>query len=380
MEKQREEYVSILENKNEEIKILKDKIVFFTKLFKSCMAHKREIKELKETIKDSAFKMNMKEEEIKQLKETCKDKAFKMDLKGYIVRDMQAKLEMKETIVRDLHEKMDKKENMVRDFQEKTDKIENMVRDLQEKLDMKEEIVRDMQEKMDMKEEIVRDMHEKLDRKEEIVRDRQEKLDMKEEMIKDMQEKINHEDIVNNSLAAGNEFLKVDNANLMETLNNQNDKLLKLSNQEALIENKNKKISDLEDELLSVKDALSFTNETLKTETANNENEKQKFAALEVKLKVSEDDHSELIELFKTNEHKVKELLETIKEKSAQYTKLNTLIERLETGNSEMKEKFTFKENKLEEMASLFSLNVNFSFISLFPVSNLSISVLSLVY
>ena len=149
-------------------------------------------------------------------------------------------------------------------------------------------------------------MHEKLDRKEEIVRDRQEKLDMKEEMIKDMQEKINHDDIVNNSLAAGNEFLKVDNANLMETLNNQNDKLLKLSNQEALIENKNKKISDLEDELLSVKDALSFTNETLKTETANNENEKQKFAALEVKLKVSEDDHSELIELFKTNEHKVK--------------------------------------------------------------------------
>ena len=105
LEKQREEYVSILENKNEEIKILKDKIVFFTKLFKSCMAHKREIKELKETIKDLAFKMNMKEEEIKQLKETFKDKAFKMDLKEHIVRDMQAKLDMKETIVRDLQKK-----------------------------------------------------------------------------------------------------------------------------------------------------------------------------------------------------------------------------------------------------------------------------------
>ena len=167
----------------------------------------------------------------------------------------------------------------------------------------------------------------------------------------DMQEKINHEDMVNNYLAAGNEFLKVDDANLMETLNNQNDKLLKLSNQETTIENKNKKISDLEDELMSVKDALCFTTETLKTETVNNENEKQKIVDLEVKLKVSKNDHSELIELFKTNEHKVKELEETVKEKNAQNTKRNTQIERLEAGNSKMKEKFAFKENKLEEIA-----------------------------
>ena len=109
LEKQTEEYNIFLENKNDEIKILKDKIVFFTKLFKSCMAHKREIKELKETIKDLAFKMGNKENEIKELKDTIKDKAFKVDFKEHIVRDMQEKLDIKETIVRDMQKKMDKK-------------------------------------------------------------------------------------------------------------------------------------------------------------------------------------------------------------------------------------------------------------------------------
>jgi hypothetical protein len=64
----------------------------------------------------------------------------------------------------------------------------------------------------------------------------------------------------------------------------------------------------LEEELLSVRDVLSLTTET-QTETENNDTENKKNAGLEVKLKISEDDHSELIELFKTNEHKVKELL-----------------------------------------------------------------------
>ena len=43
LEKQKEDHEIILENKNEEIKILKDKIVFFNKLFKSCISrHIRE--------------------------------------------------------------------------------------------------------------------------------------------------------------------------------------------------------------------------------------------------------------------------------------------------------------------------------------------------
>jgi chromosome segregation ATPase len=120
--------------------------------------------------------------------------------------------------------------DMVQDLQEKLYMKENKVRDMQEKLDMKENIVRDMQEKLDMKENIVRDMQEKLGMKEDIVRVMQEKLDMKEGIVRDIQEQINHKDIVNNSLAAGNEFLKVDKANLMDTLN---DNFLKLSNQQT---------------------------------------------------------------------------------------------------------------------------------------------------
>ena len=79
LEKYKEDQENILENKNEEIKILKDKIVFFNKLFKSCLAHKKEIKELKETLKE---------------------KVFKMDMKDHIVRDMQDKVNH-ENIVND---------------------------------------------------------------------------------------------------------------------------------------------------------------------------------------------------------------------------------------------------------------------------------------
>ena len=58
-----------MDNKNEEIRILKEKIVLFNKLFKSCMAYKREIKELKDALEDEGLEIDMKENIVKELQE-----------------------------------------------------------------------------------------------------------------------------------------------------------------------------------------------------------------------------------------------------------------------------------------------------------------------
>ena len=67
------------------------------------------------------------------------------------------------------------------------------------------------------------------------------KMDIKEHIVKELQDKISNENIVNESLAAENEFLNGDNSKLIETLNNQNEELLKTDNQEIIIANSDKK-------------------------------------------------------------------------------------------------------------------------------------------
>jgi chromosome segregation ATPase len=225
LEKHSDDHDIIMDNKNEEIRILKDKIVFFNKLFKSCLAHKREITELKDALEKKGFEIDMKENDVKEL-----------------------------------------------------------------------------------------------------------------------QDKIINDSKVNESLKAENKLLRANNTKLMETLHSNNEAL---EYQEGTIMKGNKEISDLEDELKSIQNVLSITNDSLKTESMNNGNDKQTIAAFEIKLKVMKDDNFELWEQCKANENKIKELEESLKDNHGQNIELNTIKERLETEKNEKNEWFIFKEIKL---------------------------------
>ena len=219
---------NLLDSKNEEIQILQDKIVFFNKLFKSCMSHKKEIKDLKEMLKHKKFKM-----------------------------------------------------------------------------------------------------------------------DLKEQIVNDLQDKIKNENTLHKALVAENKYLKEDNAKLLNTLQIQNDELLKVDAESS------EKIKKLETELQCVKDVLSFTSESLKKENVGSESDKQNIAELEMKIKVIEDNYSELKVNFEIKENKIKELEVMIQNKNITNSKLNKQIEKLEAENSEIKEKSAFKESKLEQLAKV---------------------------